>query len=205
MKITKLDHKGISHVIVPLVVVVLVALVGVYLQVSSHADPGNCARGYVYFDHQCRDEKQMTAYQVLHKMGNHHIGQIIFYEKDQKQRTTPYWNLVSTYRGRQANTTRQCAGRDGERADNKDTNISTNLLKFMNELGSETDYTVSSIVGQCHSKNSSHYKGEAVDIACPFSDRQIGLANKIAQKYGIKHNNESCSPEGHYHYSIGGN
>ena len=77
------------------------------------------------------------------------------------------------------------------------------LLGFLDKLGQEDEFTITSLVTGAHSCTSNHYKGTAVDFGC---DLDVDKANRIGREFGISRNTESCSdPAPHYHYSIGGN
>ncbi len=76
------------------------------------------------------------------------------------------------------------------------------LLAFLVDLSQEDAYTINSLTTGAHSCTSNHYKGVAVDFGC---DVDTAKADKIGKKYGISHNDESCSAGvPHWHYSIGG-
>ncbi|HVE80892.1 MAG TPA: hypothetical protein VNA68_01995 [Candidatus Dormibacteraeota bacterium] len=76
------------------------------------------------------------------------------------------------------------------------------LLQFLEELGQTYHYKLNSLFGQCHSSSTSnHYKGKAVDFGCPLDTAK---ADEVGRKYGVSHNNENCTNNGHWHYSVGG-
>lgn len=81
--------------------------------------------------------------------------------------------------------------------------VDPKLLQFLVELGNETSYTINTLAGQCHSSaNSQHHKGKAVDFGCPLD---TAIPDRIAAKYGVKRNFETCAEHHHWHYSVGGN
>lgn len=130
-------------------------------------------------------------------------------KRDQKAWTTAGRNIVSVARGQEAKTTRNCDNRHTSETPGpyKDVRIKLRVLKFMNALAREMNYSVTSLVGQCHSPNSSHYYGEAIDIGCQvnkLSSSQIRRAVQIANTYGMAKNWENCSASGgyHHHFSI---
>lgn len=191
----KLDNRGISHLVVPLVVVVLVAAVGTFMLVASHANSRNTPR-------------QSYATAILKQANKGHIDFVDtgFRSIDERANTTPRENLRSAMHGEQSKTTRHCEGRDGVAGPYDDVAIGMDTLRFMLALSKRVDYKISSIVGQCHSSASSkHYTGDAVDIACPVSPGTIDIANKIGKRYGFSHNSEDCKHDGHFHFSKGGN
>jgi hypothetical protein len=75
------------------------------------------------------------------------------------------------------------------------------ILNFLVDLGGQVHYSLNSLFGQCHSSKSKHYDGQAVDFGCPLD---IATANAVGTKYGVSHNYENCSVNGHWHYSVGG-
>jgi hypothetical protein len=149
--------------------------------------------------------RQKLARQVLELASEGRITlRVLNPARDRGKGATPHDNLLDTARGKKALTTRSCGGRG---ANNRNAYIDLRLLRFMRDLGQETSYTVNSIVGQCHSNSGSrHYKGQAVDLKCPFPGSKIRIADKVGRRYGIKHNRENCSPAGgrHFHYSVAG-
>lgn len=207
-----MSQTGIAHVAALLVIVVVFMAAGTFWLVSSRADRVNtpCRLGSMKIDGKC---KRMTSRQkvaqeilVLADQGKIRFAPTMFQDIDRRDHTTPRQNIESAYERRKSLTTRQCDNRGGVPGRNPSVYINVNLLRFMRDLGQETNYIITSITGQCHtSSKSQHYRGRAVDIGCPFSDSQVRLATRIGAKYGIKPNPETCADrEPHYHFSVGG-
>jgi hypothetical protein len=117
--------------------------------------------------------------------------------------STAAQNLQETVQGKPANTSTSCVG-GGTAATNRTTPLSPVLLQFILDISAQTNFTINELAGGCHTANSNHYKGAAVDFGCPFNS---SVADAVGKKYGISDGTgETCaSGAGHYHYSIGGN
>lgn len=208
----KLNQTGIAHLAAPLLIVVVFMAVGTFWLVSSRADRVNapCRAGYMRIDNRCKKmtSRQKVALEILQlaDQGKIRFAPTMFQEIDRRDHTTPRQNIESAYERRKSLTTRVCDGRGGVPGRNASVYINVNLLRFIRDLGQETNYIITSITGQCHSSaKSQHYRGRAVDIGCPFSDSQVRLATSIGAKYGIKPNGETCADrDPHYHFSVGG-
>lgn len=188
MKDLKLDQKGIAHVFIILVVVLVVGAIGVYMQVASHANSR-------------KSDRQKYATAILKQANKGHIDLVTIDRSDVRAKTTPRENLRSAMDGRQSRTTQDCHGRGGTASNLRDANIDMNVLKFLYSLSKHTNYKINSIVGQCHSGGSNHYTGSAVDLGCPLD---VKKADRIAKKYGLSRNSETCRANSHYHYSTNG-
>lgn len=147
---------------------------------------------------------QEIAKKILEAQASDKVKFNVIYERDRLYSSTPEGNIRSISLGQLAKTTPDCTGRKGVKAPNANTNINANLLKFILELSQTQNIQINALAGQCHSANSSHYRGEAVDFGCPF-DSTAG--DRIGSKYGVtRYAEESCSNSAeHFHYSIGGN
>ena len=88
---------------------------------------------------------------------------------------------------------------------NSDTEVDAELLKFLVDLSGSNKLTINALTGGCHTANSSHYKGKAVDLGCS-PQLQKSVIDQIGSKYGISDGTgEYCTGGGdHWHYSIGG-
>lgn len=76
-------------------------------------------------------------------------------------------------------------------------------LKFLADLGQQSNYILNTLFGQCHTSSTSlHYKGKAADFACGLN---TGTSDHVGANYGVKRNFETCSANRHWHYSVGGN
>jgi|GEM_PF-6459656 len=204
IKLQKLHSKGFSHILIVVAIVVGVGVAGAYSLVASHADSSR--------------KNQRLAQKILEQANNGHIdfvsatGNAKFDQADAQYGSTPRDNLRSAADGRQSNTTRNCDGRGGYAGSLTDTYIDGRILLFIYRLSKEKNIAVTSIVGQCHdSSTSTHYKGNAVDLACRdakgndvMSRSILKAANDIGKKVGVKHNGENCKNAGHYHFSIHG-
>lgn len=149
------------------------------------------------------------ARKVVRNAKKGRIAFMAIHPNDRKERTTAKNNIVSIARGKEARTTRDCTNRNGTPGPYKDVRIKLNVLKFMNALAKQTKYSVTSITGQCHSANSAHYYGEAIDIGCninKLSRSDIIKSKRIARKFGMAKNSENCTAAGgyHHHFSVGG-
>lgn len=214
----KLGQRGISHLITLGLVVVVTGLIGTFMLVASHASDAPCNVGYNKVNNRCRrikkpkkdhrSTRQKLAASIIKQadQGKLQLGPTEYQDIDSHDHTTPRQNIESASSGRRSLTTRNCAGRDGIRANKSSVYLNIKLLKFMNDLGDSTHYRVTAISGQCHkSSTSQHYKGKALDIGCPFSASQLETARRVGARYGITNNSESCTNgAGHYHFSIGG-
>ena len=90
--------------------------------------------------------------------------------------------VVKLSQGQPAYTT--CAN-----ATNKTADINPNILKFIIEAGSQTHIMVNALTDKCHTDNSNHYSGQAVDIDL-LSDNH-DLIIQVAAKYGGTKNYET--------------
>jgi hypothetical protein len=78
-----------------------------------------------------------------------------------------------------------------------------NYLRFLVDYGSRGYYNMSALFGQCHSgPGSNHHKGKAADFACGSN---LTAGDQAGPRYGVARNYETCSGNGHWHYSVGGN
>ncbi len=86
-----------------------------------------------------------------------------------------------------------------------DTEVDPQLLKFLVDLSGSNKLTINALTGGCHTANSNHYKGKAVDLGCS-PQLQKSVIDQIGSKYGISDGTgEYCTGGGdHWHYSIGG-
>jgi hypothetical protein len=76
------------------------------------------------------------------------------------------------------------------------------ILQFLVDYGQQSHYTLNVLFGQCHSSAASyHHKGKAVDLACGAN---LTIGDNVGKKYDVKRNFETCSANGHWHYSVGG-
>lgn len=212
-KYTSLLHnqRGIAHILLIGFFVVSVGIAGTYTLVQSQAI---CRIGEPCVKRPAKPkkaprktERQKVAEQVLHlsAQGRIRFNTTEHQSVDLAAGTTPRQNVQQAANGKKSLTTRLCAGRNGVAGRASSVMINTKILKFMRDLGQETNYLVNSVTGQCHSTSKSqHYRGNAVDIGCPFSPAQVSLANKVGKKYGIRNNTETCSADAHYHFSLGG-
>lgn len=201
----KINQLGFSHIFLPLLIVVLVALVGTFMLVQSKAACEGCAPASA--SKRIKTQREKAAEQVLDRASQGKIRFHVFQSVDNNHGTTARQSIISAARGHKSATTRDCDGRDGVKGSRGSVYIDTKILLFLRDLADETTYTVTSITGQCHSSSSSnHYRGKAVDIGCPFTPAQVSAATRIGAKYGIKHNSENCTKAGgmHYHFSVGG-
>lgn len=80
--------------------------------------------------------------------------------------------------------------------------INSNILEFLVELGSQTRIGVNALTDKCHSNGSPHYDGEAVDFECNAVLFDLTKGDSVAAKYGGKHNFETCSANAHWHYDF---
>lgn len=209
IKIKKsLGQRGIAHLAVLMVVVIGAGIAGTYTLVNSKADVP-CKRRHVFVYDRCYKymSRQYFAARVLELEDK---GRIRFVDTgfgaiDQRDQTSPRYNIVHAMQKQKAKTTRNCEGRNGVAGTRVTTYLDVKLLRFLRDLGDETTFTITSLAGQCHgSKRSMHYKGKAVDIGCPFSGQQLETARKVGQRYGITNNHETCAEHHHYHFSFGG-
>ncbi|GAA3395075.1 hypothetical protein [Cryptosporangium minutisporangium] len=118
-------------------------------------------------------------------------------EADRADRSLASQQLVDIAAGRRANLSRRC--HDGRlvriRPDIR-------ILRFLADLGmSHGAYTINVLFGQCHSRGSLHYRGQAVDLRCGLVTTD---ADASAIMFGIKRNLETCRQHAHWHYSVGG-
>lgn len=104
--------------------------------------------------------------------------------------------MESLSKGEQAPVT--CPGRETR------TSINPGILQFLLELGSQSEIGVNALTDKCHSPNSNHYKGSAVDFECHAVSFDVSRADPIAAKYGGKRNFETCSNASHWHYDFVG-
>lgn len=51
--ISKLDNRGLAHYFIPLVVIVLTGIVGAYMLVAGHANPGTQSSVWVKLGDSC--------------------------------------------------------------------------------------------------------------------------------------------------------
>ncbi len=216
-KSLSIDAHGFSHYLVLAMVMVSVGLMGTYMLVASHADSNSpCAIGYKRKNNTCvkvvLTERQKLAKAILDEAkpgGNIKFPPTLSQAVDYNEHTTPRQNIVSVYQNRLARTTSNCAGRNGTPSQYRTAYISTDLLRFMRDLGRHNQYSILAITGQCHSSASSqHYLGRAVDIGpCPVSGEPNQLilnAKKVGVQYKIVNNSENCANASHYHFSFGG-
>lgn len=90
-------------------------------------------------------------------------------------------------------------GRPGNRTT---TTMNPNVLKFVLEYGQQAKVGVNSLTDKCHSANSRHYIGGAVDFECSGVPFEVSRGDTIATKYGGKRNGETCSANSHWHYNF---
>jgi hypothetical protein len=140
---------------------------------------------------------QSLAQQILDLSASGKIS-IIDYSSnpssDRADRSLASQQLTDLAAGKQANLSSRCI--------TGSTNADLKLLSFLVDLAGYTKYSINSLFGQCHSANSNHYSGKAVDFGCPLNTSQ---ADTVGAKYGVSHNSESCGSDSHWHYSVGGN
>lgn len=84
----------------------------------------------------------------------------------------------------------------------RSTEVNINVLKFLAELGTETKIGVNALTDKCHSRNSAHYIGKAVDFECNAVKFDVAKGDEIAAKYGGKRNSETCAAHRHWHYNF---
>lgn len=148
---------------------------------------------------------QQLAEQILEAASAGRIKFNVLNSADTADGSTPEQNIEQTARGRPANTTRSdCGPRGGVNAPNNNVSLDVDLLKFILELSQDQsiqNIQINALAGQCHSENSNHYKGKAVDFGCPFD---ATVADRIGRKYNVSKNFENCTQHAHYHYSVGG-
>lgn len=80
--------------------------------------------------------------------------------------------------------------------------INSNILKFLVELGSQTQIGVNALTDKCHKDGSPHYRGQSVDFECKAVKFDIARADPIATKYGGGRNSETCEGDEHWHYDF---
>lgn len=84
-------------------------------------------------------------------------------------------------------------------AANKEADINVNILKFILEVGQSHNIMVNALTDKSHSKNSNHYKGQAVDLDNNGNNSPpTSVLDPIAEKYGGVRNNETT----HWHYDF---
>lgn len=114
---------------------------------------------------------------------------------DEADRSTPRKQLEDLANGDSAKGSTRCGH------NNAQINPDVKILQFLVDLGGQTNYSLNTLFGQCHSSTSLHYQGKAVDFGCSLN---IGAADRVGQNYGVKRNYEACPGNGHWHYSVGG-
>jgi hypothetical protein len=96
--------------------------------------------------------------------------------------------VVALSEGKPARTT--C-----ENASNSTAQINPNILKFLVDAGNKTPLQVNALTDKCHTANSRHYAGQAVDLENNSNDDTIILT---ARQYGGTKNNERT----HMHFDF---
>ncbi len=97
--------------------------------------------------------------------------------------------VVALAEGKPAYTTCSNAG-------NETTAVDVNMMKFLVEAGQQTHIMINALTDKCHTANSRHYRGKAVDL-----DNQSGplyIISPIANKYGGQKNSETT----HHHFDF---
>jgi hypothetical protein len=142
-------------------------------------------------------DAQKVAQQILDQAKAGKVKFNVLDPTDTTDGSSPEDNIGDTAAGQPAKTSSRCPP-DGT------TNLDIKLLQFLYELSQETTYQINELSGGCHSPDSNHYKGIAVDFGCPFD---AAAADKVGKKYNISDGTgETCATKPpHYHYSIGGN
>ncbi len=75
------------------------------------------------------------------------------------------------------------------------------LLQFLVNFGGQYKYQITSLFGQCHSSNSDHYKGKAVDFGCPLNTT---IGDRVGAPLNVGRNDETCANDAHWHYRVSG-
>ena len=71
----------------------------------------------------------------------------------------------------------------------RDTTINIKILQFLDEVGTKTKIGVNAITDKCHTADSKHYSGEAIDLQNGIGNLSIIL--DVAKKYGGTRNSET--------------
>ncbi len=82
------------------------------------------------------------------------------------------------------------------------TTMNANVLQFILNYGKEARVGVNALTDKCHSANSNHYRGLAVDFECNTVPFDVGRADTIAIPLGGRRNSETCSANRHWHYDF---
>lgn len=114
---------------------------------------------------------------------------------DEADRSTPRKQLEDLADGEPAKGSTRCGH------NNANIEPDVKILQFLVDLGRETNYTINSLFGQCHSSTSLHYQGKAVDFGCGLD---LNKADAAGRPYDVVRNFETCAGHGHWHYSVGG-
>ncbi|HSX29692.1 MAG TPA: hypothetical protein VLE73_03985 [Candidatus Saccharimonadales bacterium] len=134
-----------------------------------------------------------------------HAGKITIYDysenksRDSADRSLASQQLADLAAGKQARLSTRCTY-----ASQLPSAITPDaaILQFLADYGNQSHYTLNVLFGQCHSgPGSYHHKGKAVDFACGAN---LAIGDNVGSKYGVKRNFETCSANGHWHYSVGG-
>lgn len=116
---------------------------------------------------------------------------------DRADRSLASQQLADIAAGRRVNLSRRCHGGRLVRI-----RPDIRVLRFLADLGmSHGAYTINVLFGQCHSRRSLHYRGQAVDLRCGLVTTD---ADAAAISFGVKRNLETCRQNAHWHYSVGG-
>jgi hypothetical protein len=70
-------------------------------------------------------------------------------------------------------------------------------------LAAVQKFQLNVLFGQCHSNNSLHYSGKAVDLGCS-PPVNLSQADSVAARVGVERNFENCTLHNHWHYSVKG-
>lgn len=127
-------------------------------------------------------------------------GKITLYtlrSEDVATRTTPKLQLTDIAAGKSPAVSVRC-----KYTAPSPINPDPKLLAFLADLGTQYQYLITSLFGQCHtSAASDHHSGSAVDFGCPFD---TSIPDAVGKKYGVSRNGENCANDKHYHYRTGG-
>ena len=147
-----------------------------------------------------RSSAAQLAQQILALRGAGRIG-IHDYSAnksaDRRDRSLASLQLADIAAGKRANLSRRC-----HRGRLIKVRPDIRLLRFLADLGARNGgYSINVLFGQCHSRNSLHYRGRAVDLRCGLA---VTHADASAITWGVKRNRETCRRHYHWHYSARG-
>jgi hypothetical protein len=94
--------------------------------------------------------------------------------------------------------------KDGSTQGVTSADMSPQILQFILDLGNQGKVGVNALTDKCHTAGSMHYQGKAVDFECEGVTFSTASADRLADKYGISRNSETCSANHHWHYSTSG-